>query len=243
MVLFRAKPLSRRKFAALVVWAGLVATPSLANPQMLPQSGPWSSGDYVEAIFAVQNGVITLPRQGNPKTEAFFERLIDRGNIETLLAAPLSAKEKRSDILIILSATGEFRGRYGYAVALGDDVQDEFVAIQIFRLYLIDRLASLDIKDEETGCMLESDKRCVSTIATIVSGTIDTLAEKQNFTNDQLIALSSALAQHYPAIRTKLGEGERRRTTERLRGMAALESDPELKSALNVALKAARSGN
>jgi hypothetical protein len=209
---------------------------------MLPDSGPWTSGDYVQALFAVQNGVITLPRQSNPKTSAYFDRMVDRSNVERLMAASLRTQEKRHDVLIILSATGEFRGRYGYAVALGDDVQNELIAVQIFRLYLVDRLASLDIRDEDTGCMLEKDgvQRCESTLATIVSGTLDTLAERQNFTNDQLVALSAALARHYPAIRAKLRPEEHLQARQRLQKIAADASNPALRSALDAAFTAIR---
>src|SRR5262245_63094439 len=93
MVFSRSKPPPRQDLAALLVLAGLAATPSFANPQMLTVSGPWSSRDYVEAIFAVHNGVITLPRQANPKTRALFARLIDRANIEALIAGPLGEAE------------------------------------------------------------------------------------------------------------------------------------------------------
>lgn len=237
MVPRRSRPLPRQGLAAMLVLAGLASAPAFANPQRLPVSGPWSSGDYVEAIFAVQNGVITLPRQGNPKTRVFFDRLIDRGNVDALMAAPVSQAEKRRDILIILSATGEFRGRYGYAVALGDDVQAELVAIQIFRLYLIDRMATLDLQDE-------ADKACCSSaIATALAGTLDTLAEAPLFTIDQLLALSSALGRHYPVIRTRLDPEEHQSILRRLQRMAAAQSDPALKSAFAGVLAAARGGN
>jgi hypothetical protein len=231
------KPLPRQSFAALLVLAGLAATPSIANPQMLPVSGPWSSRDYVEAIFAVQNGVITLPRQANPKTRALFARLIDRKNIEALMAGPLSEAEKRRDILLILSATGEFRGRYGYAIALGDDVQSELVEIQIFRLYLIDRLATLDTHDDAER------RRCNAAIATAVSGTLDTLSEAPLFTTDQLLALSAAFGRHYSIIRIKLDDKEQESILQRLQKMAAEQSDPRLKSAFATALAAARRAN
>jgi hypothetical protein len=231
------KLLLRQSLAAVLVLAGLAGAPAFANPQRLPVSGPWSSGNYLEAIFAVHNGLITLPRLGNPKTSMFFDRLIDRGNIEAVMAAPLSQAEKRRDILIILSATGEFRGRYGYAVALGDDVQGELVAIQIFRLYLIDRLATLDMQDEAEKI------RCSSAIATALAGTLDTLAEGPLFTTDQLLALSTALGRHYPVIRTKLEPEEHQSILQRLQGMAAAQSDPALKSAFAGALAAARGGN
>src|SRR5947207_9771706 len=124
MVSFRSTGLSWTAFGAVLV---LAATRLLANPQggtLLAAQGPWTSRDYVQAIFAVHNGDITLPRRGNPKTEAFFDRLVDRGNIELLLASSRTVEEKSGQVLIILSATGEFRGRYGYAVALGDDAQN-----------------------------------------------------------------------------------------------------------------------
>lgn len=242
MISLRSKLLPRRSLLAALVVASVAVAPSFANPQMPSATGPWSSEDYVQAIFAVQNGLVTLPREANPKTKALFDRLIDPGNIDALMAAPLSEAEKRRDILIMLSTTGEFRGRYGYAVALGDDVQSELVAIQIFRLNLIDRLASLHIAEEKTGCMVETDgeNRCLSAIATIVSGTIDTLGEKQIFKNDQLVALSVALTRHLPAIRARLGVDERLRTAKRLQQMAASESDPALKSALSATLTAVR---
>jgi hypothetical protein len=237
MAILRSKLLSRQSLAAALVLAGLAVTPCLANPPMLPAGGPWTSGDYVQAIFAVQNGLITLPRESNPKTRALFGRLIDRGNIERLMAAPLSPAEKRRDILIILSATGEFRGRYGYAVALGDDVQSELVAIQIFRLYVIDRLTTLDTQDHAERT------RGNSAIATAISGTLDTLAEAPLFTTDQLLALSAAFRQHYPAIRIKLEPHDHRIIVQRLQRMAAEESNPRLKSALASALAAAESGD
>jgi hypothetical protein len=196
----------------------------------------------VQAIFAVQNGLVTLPREANPKTKALFDRMVDPDNIDALMAAPLSQAEKRRDILLILSATGEFRGRYGYAVALGDDVQSELIALQVFRLNLIDRLASLDIAEEQTGCMVETDaeNRCLSAIATIVSGTIDTLGDRQSFNSGQLIALSSALTRHFPAIRAKLSAQDQGRAAKQLQRIAANENDPALKSALAATLTAVR---
>jgi hypothetical protein len=234
MVLLRSASVARQSLAIALVLAGLAETPAVANPQRPPASGPWSPGDYVEAVFAVHNGVITLPRQANPKTKPFFDRLIDPGNIEALMAAPLSQAEKRRDILIILSATGEFRGRYGYAVALGDDVQGELVAIQIFRLYLIDRLARLDIHDDA------EKRRRDSAIATALSGTLDTLGEAPLFTTAQLLDLSAAFGRHYPAIHIKLDANDHRDIVQRLQKMAAEQSDPALKSALAATLAVVR---
>lgn len=211
-----------------------------ANPQggpTLSTSGPWTSGEYVQAIFAVHNGAITLPRLGNPKTQAYFDRLIDRGNIESLMAGPLAAEEKRRQILTILSATGEFRGRYGYAVALGDDVENELIQIQIFRLYLIDRLAALDPADAR------GNEGCSSAIATTLQGTLDTLAEIRVFTSDQLVALAWALSRHYPMIRTRLSAQEHQSIRGRLEQMAPAERGPALEAALTAALAAVRSGN
>jgi hypothetical protein len=237
MIFLRSRLLPRQRLAAGLILAGLATTPSLANPQMPSASGPWASQDYVQAIFAVQNGLITLPREANPKTRALVDRLIDRGNIESLMAAPLSRAEKLRNILIILSATGEFRGRYGYAVALGDDLQSELVAIQIFRLYVIDRLATFDIEDaaEKT--------RCNSAIATAISGTLDTLAEAPLFTTDPLLALSAAFRKLYPAIRIKLDIQDHLLIVQRLQTMAVEERDPRLKSAFAGALATAKSGN
>lgn len=222
--------------AVLLASTGLAA-PAVANTQMPPGEGHWAPRDYVEAIFAVQNGRITLPRRGNPKTEAFFDRLIDRGNIDQLMAGAESAAEKRQQILLILSATGEFRGRYGYAVALGDDVQNELIDIQIFRLALIDRLATLKMPDEATW------RRCTSAIATTLHGTLDTLAEAAIFTSDQRFALAAALARHYPMIRASLSPDEDRGLASRLEGLARDETEPGLKRALETALAAARHGN
>jgi hypothetical protein len=222
--------------AALV----FAAVPLLANPQggtLLPVNGPWTSGDYVQAIFAVHNGDITLPRQGNPKTEAFFGRLVDRGNIEFLMASSRPVEEKSRQVLIILSATGEFRGRYGYAVALGDDVQNELVQIQIFRLYLIDRLAALTMRDQTGGT------RVNSAVATTLSGTLDTLADTHIFSQGQRVALGLALALHYPAIRTSLDGPDRQAISMRLAQMAAAENDPVLRSAFAAALTETGRGN
>ncbi|WP_162914010.1 hypothetical protein [Taklimakanibacter lacteus] len=232
-----------RRAAAVMATSVAVALsplPAAANPQGAPSlsaDGQWTSGEYVEAIFAVHNGAITLPRLGNPKTQAYFDRLIDRRNIESLMASPLAQAEKRRQILTILSATGEFRGRYGYAVALGDDVQNELTQIQIFRLYLIDRLAALDLSDASAG------KCCSSAIATTLQGTLDTLAEAPAFTSDQLIALAQALARHYPMIRTHLSAEDHMAIRGRLERMTRAESDPGLKTAFAAALAAARSGN
>jgi hypothetical protein len=218
--------------AAMLACTGLAA-PAVANTQMLPVEGPWAPNDYVTAIFAVQNGKITLPRRGNPKTEAFFDRLIDRGNIDQLMAGTESASLKRQQILLILSATGEFRGRYGYAVALGDDVENELIDIQIFRLALIDRLALIE---EAQAC-------CGSAIATTLHGTLDTLADARTFPNDRLIMLAQALEASYPVIRPKLARPDQDALITRLEGLMAREADPGLHSALAAVLKAAIHGN
>ena len=226
----------------LAAGAALVfaAAPLFANPQggaVLLANGPWTSRDYVQAIFAVHNGDITLPRRGNPKTEAFFDRLVDRGNIELLLASSRTVEEKSGQVLIILSATGEFRGRYGYAVALGDDVQNELIQLQIFRLYLIDRLAALTALDRSAGPRLNS------AIATTLSGTLDTLAENHIFSRDQRVALGLALALHYPAIRPTLEAPQRQAIATRLAAMSTDEDDPVLRSAFAAALSEGRGGN
>jgi hypothetical protein len=221
------------KLATMLVAAFLATTASLASPEDTPTpaaSPSWTSSDYVEAIFAVHNGKITLPRRGNPKTEALFERLIDRGNIERLIAQPEPVAEKSRQILIILSATGEFRGRYGYAVALGDDLRGELIDMQIFRLYLIDRLARL-VRGEG-----QAPERCTGAIATTLLGTLDTLSESQVFTRDQLVALGAALTLHFSAIHPILGGSERQEITVRLAEMAKTERDPELRAAYATAL-------
>lgn len=235
MVSFRSTG-TKRVIGAITGGIGLTLAvlPLAANPPLI---GPWTSGEYVEAIFAVHNGAITLPRRGNPKTEAYFDRLIDRANIESLMTGTLPEAEKRRQILTILSATGEFRGRYGYAVALGDDVENELVQIQIFRLYLIDRLAALDMPDGEAM------KRCTSAIATTLQGTLDSLAERPVFTPDQLVQLAEALAEHYPLIRMRLAPEEYQAIDGRLERMALVEKDPALKRAFAVALKPAQGGN
>jgi hypothetical protein len=153
------------------------------------------------------------------------------------MRGPLSLAEKRRQILIILSATGEFRGRYGYAVALGDDLKNELVAIQIFRLYLIEQLAHLDMPEQTDG------RRCASAVATTIFGTLDTLAEMRLFSTDQLVALSLAFERHYPAIRVKLDRKDQMALMLRLEGMAADERDPALRTAFTAALAAARGGN
>jgi hypothetical protein len=227
-----------------VIAGGIALTftvlPLVANPQgsaSPPAIGRWTSGEYVEAIFAVHNGAITLPRRGNPKTEAYFDRLIDRSNIESLMTGPLAEAEKRRQILTILSATGEFRGRYGYAVTLGDDVENELIQIQIFRLYLIDRLAALDMPDGEAM------KRGTSAIATTLQGTLDTLSERPVFTPNQLVALAEALAEHYPMIRMRLAPEEYQAIDSRLERMALSERNPALKGAFAAALKPVQGSN
>lgn len=232
MLLFRSWRIGAR-CAALLLAAGLNAASGFANPQPLPVEGPWTSGDYVSAIFAVLNGTITLPRRGNPKTEAFFDRLIDPGNIERLLAEAKPVDEKRRQILLILSTTGEFRGRYGYAVALGDDVQSELIEIQMFRLYLMGRLVSLD----------STQSCCSSAIATALLGTLDTLAEARDFPAGQVITLIRRLAKAYPAIRPGLAEPQHEAIAARLDGLMASATDPALKAALAAAQAAVRRGN
>lgn len=232
MLLFRSWRMEAH-YAAVLLAAGLNAASGLANPQPLPGQGPWTSGDYVSAIFAVQNGTITLPRRGNPKTEAFFDRLIDPANIDRLMAEAKPVDEKRRQILLILSTTGEFRGRYGYAVALGDDVQSELIEIQMFRLHLMGRLVSLD----------NMQSRSSSAIATALLGTLDTLAEARNFPGGQVITLARMLATAYPAIRPGLAEPQHAAIAARLDGLLAGAADPALKAALAAAQAAVRRGN
>lgn len=218
--------------------------PSSAGSQssgVLAANEAWTSRDYISVLFAVQNGQITLPRRDNPRTAAFFAKLIDRSNIEQLMATSMATMGKRDQILIILGTTGELRSRYGYSVSLGDDVENELVEIQEFRLYLMGRLARLDAEDGWTGC--PQGQRCDNAVATALAGTLDTLANHRVFTIKQRVALSHALTEHYPAIRMKLTKAEHQEITSRLAGIEANESDGELKGALEAALQAARRGN
>jgi hypothetical protein len=204
----------------------------------VPQaSEPWTSRDYTQVLFAVYNGQITLPRLGNPKTAVVFAKLIDRGNVDQLMASPLTTALKRDQILIILATTGELRGRYGYSVSLGDDVQSELVQIQAFRLYLIGRLALLDAADGQAVCRIGHS--CGNAIFTAMSGTLDTLAERKVFTAEQRLMLIQDLNEQYPMIRVKLSKAEHLETTTRIATIVADEREPRVKSALAIVLEAA----
>ena len=240
MGLSLSKPVPRQSLFALLISA-LLASTCFANPQLLPQSGPWTSGDYTHVLFAVRNGQITLPRRDNPKTAAFFAKLIDRNNIDQLMASSLASAKKRLQILIILSTTGELRGSYRYSVSLGDDVQGELVEIQAFRLYLTGRLALLDAEDGETAC--PTSYKCDNAVLTTLSGTLDSLADGRVFTSEQRITLAQAFGDQYATIRTKLTEAEHLEITTRLAAIVADESEAEVKGILAAALQSAKSGN
>jgi hypothetical protein len=185
---------------------------------------PWTTNDYVDFYFAHYNGNRALPHLRGEDTRLLFQRIVDRGNVLRIIESPASQEQKRAGIAMILATVGEIRAAYGYAVFVGEPLQEELAQIQSFVLFLINAAIKL-----ENGMGTPSAGN--HAWKTAIWNVVGSLAERETYSSRQIAALSAALDLNYPAISSILSDADKQKFRLRIREIASAESDDKAREA------------
>jgi hypothetical protein len=178
---------------------------------------PWTTREYVDFYFAHYNGNRALPHLRAEDTRRLFQRIVDRENVLRITESSASYEQKRVDIAMILATVGEIRAAYGYAVFVGEPLQEELTQIQSFILFLINAAIKL-----ESASGAQSGNHAWKTAIWNVVGS---LAERETYSSQQIATLSVALDLNYPQISSILSDDDKRKFRLRIGEIAAAESD------------------
>ncbi|HEY7748625.1 MAG TPA: hypothetical protein VH933_08105 [Aestuariivirgaceae bacterium] len=180
----------------------------------------WTTSDYVDFYFAHFNGNRALPHLRTDETRKLFRRIVNRENVLRIMHGPATERRKQLDIAMILATMGEIRAAYGYAVFVGEPLQEELTHIQSFILYLIDSAVTL-------GADTDDGPGGRSAWKTAVWNVVGSLSERSNYSSEQIAFLSNALKVHYPEISVIFSERDKRQLRARIGSIAAAEPNAE----------------
>lgn len=201
--------------ALMICAAGAAAAGSLSHFPSPHQ--PWTTREYVDFYFAHYNGNRALPHLRDVDTSLLFRRVVNRENVARIVQSNAPWRRKQLDVATILATMGEVRGAYGYAVFVGEPLQEELAQIQAFILFLIDTAVKLDA----TG----SGPSGRSAWKTAVWNALASLAERDSYSTEQIAFLSAALNAHYPQISSILTGSDKKEFCARIATIAAAERD------------------
>ena len=216
--------MTRSGFSVLAAILGgmLVSTPAIAGEPPYPAPDKtWNEHDYVSFYFTHFNGNLALPHLRNEASRAVFDRLVAGDNIARLARADVPAEEKLADMRLLLSALGEIRASYNSAVIVGEPLAEELTRVQIFTLAALDDAVALSklAAHSPSGAW-----------TTTFFGVVTSLSEQQTYSASERLAMSDAVARHYPGLRQLLSEHEQRNLRDRIGAIAASETDLALRN-------------
>jgi hypothetical protein len=179
---------------------------------------PWTTSEYVDFYFAHYNGNRALPHLRAEDTRLVFQRIVDPENVLRIIESSASHEQKRAGIAMILATIGEIRAAYGYAVFVGEPLQEELVQVQSFLLFLINSAIKLE---DKMGTLSAGNHAWKTAIWNVVGS----LAERETYSSRQLASLSAALDLNYPEISSILSDADKQKFRLRISEIAAAESD------------------
>jgi hypothetical protein len=213
---------------AIIVGGMLATAPAKAGEPPYPAADrTWSEHDYVSFYFTHFNGNLALPHLRDETNKAIFDRLVAGDNIARLARANAPPEEKLADMRLLLSALGEIRASYNSAVIVGEPLAEELTRVQIFTLAALDDAVAL------SKLAARSPSRAWTTT---FFGVVTSLSEQQTYSASERLAMSDAIARHFPELRVLLSEHERQDLCDRIGAIAANESDPALRKSYSMIL-------
>jgi hypothetical protein len=199
-----------------IVGAGLALAGQLSHFPSPHQ--PWTTNEYVDFYFAHYNGNRALPHLRAEDTRRLFQRIVERENVLRITQSSASYEQKRIHIAKIMATMGEIRAAYGYAVFVGEPLQEELAQIQSFMLFLIN--AAIKLKN---GMGITSSGN--HAWKTAIWNVVGSLSERETYSSRQIASLSAALDLNYPEISSILSDADKRKFRLRIGEIAAAESD------------------
>jgi hypothetical protein len=185
---------------------------------------PWTSREYVDFYFAHYNGNRALPHLRSEDTASLFGRVVSRENLRRIVDSSLADEIKRIHVTTILATMGEVRAAYGYAVHVGEPLQEELARIQSFMLFLLETAVRLGDKGAAEWAGTQALKTTLGNI-------VGSLAEREVYSDGQIASMAAALHLHYPQISRILSEAEKKKIRARIGALAASETDRVVRQA------------
>jgi hypothetical protein len=208
--------------ASMMLGAGLAMAGQLSHFPSPNQ--PWTTREYVDFYFGHYNGNRALPHLRSEETARLFGRIVNRENVLRITEGSTSPEQKRVRIAMILATMGEIRAAYGYAVFVGEPLQEELMRVQSFMLFLIDVAVRLENRAGPAAAGKQAWK-------TTLWNVVGSLSERDTYSGLQIASLSSALHVHYPQISVILSDPDKQKFRARIGEAAAAETDAAARKA------------
>jgi hypothetical protein len=211
----------------------------------MPDAGRvWTGADYDAAAglleAAAREDAARLPRESSPDSGALYRRFVDPANLAPARGPGPADGRAREGAGILAGAD---RISLLYAAAYRDDARlgPELAGLMAYTLLaarevvpLADAAVAAAPKgDTHRAARLASRKRTHEALASVVNAALTSLATRGGFGPAERLRLARALAEHLPALAAYLPPATRRELPARLKTMAAAETDPEVRDALD----------
>jgi hypothetical protein len=211
----------------------------------MPEPGrPWTGADYDAAAglleFVAREDAARLPHEDSAVSGVLFRRFTDPGNLACVRGAGTADDRARAGAGVL---SGADRISLVYAGAYRDDATlgAELAALMAYTLLAAREVvplaeaafAAAPKTDRHRAARLESRKRTREALASVVNACLASLATPGGFRPAERLRLARAVDEHVPALRAYLPAGDQRELPARLKKMAAAETDPAVKDALD----------
>ena len=187
-----------------------------------------------------------LPRIHGKASAPVFARLIATENLDVARQFGDRPSQRLPYLAQLYPALAEPLKVYLQASNTGVAFDEELVELMLFIVDASHRLAtdadlvfaSLSPNDPDHFTRSNGLKTMRSGLSSVVSGAIQTLAEKSVYRRTTVLRLASGLREHLPALVRQLSDASRQEVPLRLTKLTDKEADPELKAAFQALLDA-----
>lgn len=197
----------------------------------MPDAGrPWTGADYAAAagLFeaAAKEDAGRLPRDASPDSGALFRRLVDPANLAAV-RGPGDVEERAKAGAGILA--GVDRISVLWAGAYRDDAArgGELASLMAFTLRAAREVVPL------ADAAVSSRAPTHAALASVLNACLVSLATPGAFRPADRLRLARAVEEHVPPLNAYLPAADRRDLPARLKKLAATETDPAVKDALD----------
>ena len=211
----------------------------------MPDPGrPWTGEDYDAAATLLEavakEDAARLPRETSPDTGALFRRIVNPANLAPVREGGPADARARAGAGILAGAD---RITLVWAAAYRDDAArgGELAALMAYTLLAAHEVVPLadaavaasPKKDPLRAARVESLRRTHAALASVVNACLASLATPGAFRPAERLRLARAVEEHVPALGAYLPAADRSALPARLKKIAAAETDPAVRDALD----------
>jgi hypothetical protein len=221
------------RFVAVLWVASLIALAAKAE-ELSPYPSPahaWTKREYIDFYFAHYNGNTALPHLRTDAQRRLFARLVDPGNLPAIVNSGKTESERRQNINVVLAVMGEIRASYNISVVIGEPLQEELTRVQIFTIEVLD--AAVPLWSSDPGGRQEAWK-------TTFFGIVRSLSETNVYSDEQIVRLTEAIAQHYPAVAAIFSEADKSQLRSQVEALLAAQNSERVAEGFSQLMKVIR---